>query len=282
MKNSPNKSIIQLILRGWLIVNVPIFTIILVIYFGLPKLFNANNVLSMFIGTLAGWYYWTIAIKKWINWGIDNHTTPEDILLAGRLGILLWTKQTIKIALGECKRKIFMPVMSVILLFILLIGGLILQYGSSNLYSKYYLSQATFSHKTSNFNDAIINYTKALEYNPKNVLAIISRGSAYFDLDSFENAYSDYNKAIEIDPYNANAYAYRGQTSYHLKNYNKALNDYNTAIHLDNKLGYAYYYRGFLYQVIYNNSTMSCSDLKQALKLGYTPAKSLLESSNCW
>jgi len=89
----------EIITKGYLLANIPTALIILIIWFGLWKMLNINYVISVFIGTTAGWYYWTISIKKWIKWAKASGVDNEQILKIGRLSLLLWNKSTIDNAL---------------------------------------------------------------------------------------------------------------------------------------------------------------------------------------
>ena len=57
---------------------------------------------------------------------------------------------------------------------------------------------------------AISDYNKAIEINPKDALAYYNRGAAYAKQGNLLQAISDYNKAVEINPNFANAYYNRG------------------------------------------------------------------------
>ena len=50
------------------------------------------------------------------------------------------------------------------------------------------------------YQNAALEYTKAIDENPNNALAYFSRGAVLHLLEQHENAISDYSKAIEIDP----------------------------------------------------------------------------------
>jgi len=95
MSNQNGVSSFALIARGWLIVNIPVFIIILGIWYALLNIFNLNYILSLFIGTLLGWYYWAFSIKRWIKWARNNKVEEKTILKMGRLGLLLWNNSTI-------------------------------------------------------------------------------------------------------------------------------------------------------------------------------------------
>ena len=56
--------------------------------------------------------------------------------------------------------------------------------------------------------EAISDYNKAIELNPKFAMAYYNRGIVYNDSGKIDQAISDYNKAIELNPKDAEAYAY--------------------------------------------------------------------------
>jgi tetratricopeptide (TPR) repeat protein len=56
-----------------------------------------------------------------------------------------------------------------------------------------------------NYEDAIVNYDKAIEINPSHVSAWNNKGIALSRLKRYENAINCYDKAIEINPNHANA-----------------------------------------------------------------------------
>jgi len=57
---------------------------------------------------------------------------------------------------------------------------------------------------------AIADYTKAIEIDPGNASAYVNRGVAYKTKGLADQAIADYTKAIEIDPGSASAYVNRG------------------------------------------------------------------------
>jgi len=81
---------------------------------------------------------------------------------------------------------------------------------STNKAAEDVLTKGINAGKNKDFNSAIINYTKAIELDPKHVPAYNSRGIAYDDLKKYPEAIADYTKAIELDPKFADAYYNRG------------------------------------------------------------------------
>ena len=66
--------------------------------------------------------------------------------------------------------------------------------------------------------DAIIDFTKAIEFNPHHAKAFYKRGIYFFqflgyaliNLRRYEDAIIDYTKAIEFNPYDAKTFYNRG------------------------------------------------------------------------
>ena len=78
--------------------------------------------------------------------------------------------------------------------------------------------------------------------------SVIERGNAFQDKGQYDQAISDFNKAIEINPRLADAFYNRGNAYFKKGQPDKAISDYNKAIELNPKLAMAYYDRGIAYQ----------------------------------
>jgi len=63
---------------------------------------------------------------------------------------------------------------------------------------------------------------------------------------NLKEAIKDFNKAIELNPKFAEAYLTRGMTKARLQDYTGAIKDYNKALELNPKCAKAYYNRGLL------------------------------------
>jgi len=61
-----------------------------------------------------------------------------------------------------------------------------------------YILDACPKKSDKNYNDAIEDYTKAIEINPSNALGYRERGRAKEKLEDYQGAIDDYTKAIEI------------------------------------------------------------------------------------
>lgn len=123
-----------------------------------------------------------------------------------------------------------------------------------------------------NYEEAITNYTEALNLDPDNRIAYINRGTAYKRFGDkfkgeknfeeankkYEEAISDFTQAIRVDSTNRNAYNNRGSCYYEkytnnnvqeaLANMEKAIADYTMAINSDEKFIEAYKNRALAYQ----------------------------------
>ena len=83
------------------------------------------------------------------------------------------------------------------------------------------------------YEEAIADFTRAIEIDPSNIWAIISRGATYRQMECYEEAIADFTRAIEIDPSNAWAIGSRGVTYRRMQRYEEAIADYTRAIELD-------------------------------------------------
>ena len=109
------------------------------------------------------------------------------------------------------------------------------------------LKKGNNAEKNNDLSTAIINFTKAIEIDPKYTDAYFHRGIAYNRLKKYPEALADFTKEIELDPKYADVYYNRGVAYNALKKYEEALADYSKAIELDPKYARAYYNRGVAY-----------------------------------
>lgn len=103
MSNSKELSTIEIVNRGWLLVNIPSIIIILVVWFCLATYLEINGKISAIIGGALGWIYWELTIKKWIKWALDNNVEPDRLLKIGQFSLLLWNSRQIDKILNERK-----------------------------------------------------------------------------------------------------------------------------------------------------------------------------------
>lgn len=107
----------------------------------------------------------------------------------------------------------------------------------------------SYAEEEEEYDQAISEFTKAIEIESNHVDSYVGRGEAYLDKLELDQAISDYTKAIQIDPMHAAAYRGRG-TAYSMKNeYALSISDYDEAIKIDPMHADAYSGRGIAHSV---------------------------------
>jgi len=101
----------------------------------------------------------------------------------------------------------------------------------------------------------------------KEASKFIESGKIRTDNSDFEGAIKDFTKAIEFTPENAKIWYYRGNIYVSMQKITEALSNYNKAIELDEKFTDAYFNRGYAYFIL-NEKDKSCADYLMAAKLG--------------
>jgi hypothetical protein len=101
--------------------------------------------------------------------------------------------------------------------------------------------------------------------------AYFYRGNAKDQLQDIEGALIDYNKAISFDPQHLLAYNNRGIIHGMLQDNQSAMSDFNTCISLNPDYAEAYYNRGIVYYQL-NEITAACNDWSRASSLGFRQA----------
>lgn len=120
--------------------------------------------------------------------------------------------------------------------------------------------------KLKNYEKAIADYSKALNLNPALVSSINNRGEAYFKLEDYDKAAKDFTKAIQLDPDNVSAYYSRGLTYSKDDKHDKAVKDFTKAIELEPGFAYSYINRGFSYYAM-EEYEYAIRDWEKAIKL---------------
>lgn len=85
------------------------------------------------------------------------------------------------------------------------------------------------------YEDAIAEFSRAIELNPKNHKAYTVRGELKEKQRDLEGALSDFNQAIDLDPKYGPAYLERGEIKTARADYQGAMADYLKALELDPK-----------------------------------------------
>lgn len=140
----------------------------------------------------------------------------------------------------------------------------------------YYLRRGIFNYNEGRYDQAISDFTRTLEINPKLGNVYYNRGAAYWVKGEYDNAISDFNKALEINPRDPDAYISRGGVYIKKDQPDHAIPDFNKALELDPKSAEAYLNRGIAYY-LKREYDKSWQDVKKARNLGYQIPPEFLE-----
>ena len=80
---------------------------------------------------------------------------------------------------------------------------------------------------------AIADFTKALNLEFNNVSAYLNRGIAYIEKNNHDQAIADFTKALELEPNNMFAYRNRGRAYIYKYDHNQAIADFNKVLEQD-------------------------------------------------
>ena len=88
-----------------------------------------------------------------------------------------------------------------------------------------YYNRGVAWQKKGDFDQAVSDYNKAIEINPRYAMAYNNRGNTFQTNGQYDKAISDFTKAIEINPGFDGAYNNRGVAYYCKGEYDKAWED---------------------------------------------------------
>jgi tetratricopeptide (TPR) repeat protein len=111
---------------------------------------------------------------------------------------------------------------------------------------------------------AIRDFTKVTELRPLDAKAFLERGMARLDKQDLANAIADATRAIEIDPKLARAYNLRATARRASGDHQGAIADFTKAVELDPNLD-NYFQRGSTYQLI-GEHRLAVADFTQAIE----------------
>ncbi len=95
---------------------------------------------------------------------------------------------------------------------------------------------------------AIIDYSKAIEIDKNHADAHYNRGLAYIKKERYEEAIRDFTATLKTEPNLVDALCNRGNVFYILNNYSSAIRDYTTAINIKPKDPDLYLNRSIVYR----------------------------------
>jgi len=131
------------------------------------------------------------------------------------------------------------------------------------------LVSALTAHNQNRFNDAISRYSKILELNPDIMICSIiykHRGMAYFACSKYEDAIGDFSKALELDDKSYKAAYYRGVVQAVCKHYSEAIDDYTLSLTINPYQSFCLFRRSQAYYHI-GDYPAALSDCENSLYL---------------
>lgn len=136
-------------------------------------------------------------------------------------------------------------------------------------------SKALILANTGKFAEAIVDLTKVISINPNLPDSYFYRGLCRLQTGDLANSLTDFNKTLELNPENMNAFFYRANTRYLMKDFQGTKEDMNKIIATEPTIPNSYALRG-LCDIELGNKKSSCEDFKKAKELGFPQADSLL------
>jgi tetratricopeptide (TPR) repeat protein len=136
---------------------------------------------------------------------------------------------------------------------------------SSNRAIAYYARAGAFKTKGYN-NDAIADYTKAIDIDPRYADAYVGRGIVYQLNGDSDHAIADYTHAIEINPRHAVAYFNRGGVLENEGDHDHAIEDFTKTIDLNPQDAEAHVHRGIIFDKK-GDSDHAMADFADAIKI---------------
>ncbi len=110
-----------------------------------------------------------------------------------------------------------------------------------------YFQLGEYHSQSNHFEEAIVAYQKAIEYDPSFSEAYYKLGIALGKLGKAKDGILNLEKALQLDPHNASIYNALGAMYGMLQQYEKAIEQFKKAVDLDPRLSLAYNNLGILY-----------------------------------
>jgi len=137
------------------------------------------------------------------------------------------------VSMKKASRKTIWIILPIVLFFLLCCASTQKERTESR-DADFYINRENTYFKKDQYDQAIIDYTKALEIVPGVAEVYFSRGCVYHKQGQYDHAIADYTKALEINPGDALAYYNRGRAYYSKGEFDKSWDDIKKA----EELGY--------------------------------------------
>ncbi len=142
---------------------------------------------------------------------------------------------------------------------------------------EYFFNSAQDKFELADYEEAILDYNKALELSPTEICLVYSmRGNAKRNLGDLDGAISDQNKALDFDPLYADGYFNRGIAKFKKRDFDSAIEDYSQVLKINPKDSDAFFNRANVKKEI-EDVKGACEDWKKAAELGDEDAAKFFE-----
>ena len=132
---------------------------------------------------------------------------------------------------------------------------------------EYFFNRAQEKFELADYEEAILDYNKALELSPSEISLVYSmRGNAKRNLNDFDGAILDQNKALDFEPLYADGYFNRAIAKFKKGDFDGAINDYSQVVNINPKDSDAFFNRAHIKKI--DDMKGACEDWKKATDLG--------------
>jgi len=128
---------------------------------------------------------------------------------------------------------------------------------------------------------ALADYTSALRLDPAHALALLQRGQVHWIMGQVEEAIADFSTVLQLDPKNAVAYHYRGKALADAGDLDGAVVNFSEALRIDPYYAWAYHDSGEAYAA-QRNYERAISDYSEAIRLNPLATLSYLRRGDAY
>ncbi len=172
-----------------------------------------------------------------------------------------------------------MKQLSLTTVLMMLICSLHAQAGSEKFVDSVFI-QGKIKYNNGSYEDAIKDFTAAIEKDAKHTNAFLQRGFCYALIKDFAHAIEDFTSVISLEPDHEWAYVSRGGAYNKVNEYNKAIDDFNKALTLKPTDCEAYNNRGFSKKAL-GDKEGACEDWFKSKKMGNDEAYIIIKNNRC-